>query len=214
MASDAFTAFSCAAACEFLMKRFACVCGSISSGHRFVLLMMIPFSIEKASAGSPSIDHWRTCTGSARILPIVHCGVCGVSIATIAASHSSISPPRYAAVNGPRYEIVAAHTSTSPTSAVSWTPSVATVSSHDFASPPRPPMSLSAFESWTVHFATSSSNCCIFSCASSSAASSAATRSVTAFSFASAFWRISVASPSSFSDLAKAWRFGSTSSET
>eukprot|EP00965_Chrysotila_dentata_P142528 4711458-Pleurochrysis_carterae.AAC.3 len=37
--------------------------------------MMMPFSTEKASAGSPSMFHCRTATGSAKILAREHSGV-------------------------------------------------------------------------------------------------------------------------------------------
>ena len=89
-----------------------------------------------------------------------------------------------------------------------------TCSSHDLASPPRPPMSLSALDSWTVARSTCSSRDAILSIASLSAASSAATFFVTASSFVSAAAFESLAALSSTSAAASCLRFGSTSLET
>ena len=70
------------------MNLLAWPCGSIISGHLFVTDMMMPFSIEKASAGRPSMFHCRTVTGSARIFERVQSGVKGRPLDFISPSHS------------------------------------------------------------------------------------------------------------------------------
>lgn len=48
----------------FLIQRLAWPWGSIINGHLRAFSIMIPFSIEKESTGSPVIYHWRIRTGS------------------------------------------------------------------------------------------------------------------------------------------------------
>ena len=158
--------------------------------------------------------HWRTTTGSARILARDESFECGILTRSISASHSLTSAARYCATKGPRYEIEPAQTSTSPTMAVSCSPSASTVSCHALASPPSPPMSLSALKSCTWQRSTCSSSCAILSIAACSSASSCATFSLTALSLASAAFRLAVAAFSSDSALASFCRLGSTSSAT
>jgi hypothetical protein len=63
--------------------------GSIISGHRRALLMMIAFSTLTVSVGSPAIVQARTCTGSASVAASVAPGECGTPAAASAAHHSA-----------------------------------------------------------------------------------------------------------------------------
>eukprot|EP00960_Hanusia_phi_P047135 758242-Hanusia_phi.AAC.6 len=53
-------------ASRFLIHLFACACGSTMSGQRRPLVTSTPFSMEKASLGSPLRFHSLTSVGSAR----------------------------------------------------------------------------------------------------------------------------------------------------
>ena len=92
--SLALTVLICIFACESLRKRLACPCGSIMSGQRLVIDMMMPFSTLNASAGRPSIFHWRTLTGSAKILLSEQSAVYRMPTFLSCASHSLVSEAR------------------------------------------------------------------------------------------------------------------------
>ena len=66
-ASESLNVMRPAALLMFLIHLLACICGSIMSGQRRALEVMIPLSIEKLSFGRPSMFHERILTGSPKV---------------------------------------------------------------------------------------------------------------------------------------------------
>ena len=56
----------------FLMYLFAWPCGSIKRGNRRALDIIMPFSTDDASCGSPQIVQVRIATGSASVFVMLH----------------------------------------------------------------------------------------------------------------------------------------------
>lgn len=171
---------------RFLMKRLAWPWGSISSGQRRAVAMMMPLSMLCVSVGRPASVQLRSCTGSPSTPSTEQLGVCGMPMAASCSRHSALSCCRNSGVNAPRYDTAPAAMSASP--ATLWKASVSstTVFAQRSFSPPSPPMSTSARSSRPVHSAisfTSSSFCCFDA---SKRASSCATRSTTCCSTACA----------------------------
>ena len=75
----------------------------MQSGQRKAEARMMPFSVERPSAGSPCTCQARSLTGSAITLISDAPSVCGMCRVSSCERHSSASSSRYAATNGPRY---------------------------------------------------------------------------------------------------------------
>ena len=87
--SDGLPTSTPASAHMFLIHLLACPCGSMQSGHRKAEARMMPFSVDRPSAGSPCTCHARSLTGSAITLISDAPSVCGTSSDTSCARQSA-----------------------------------------------------------------------------------------------------------------------------
>mmetsp|Transcript_27175 Transcript_27175/g.68385 ORF Transcript_27175/g.68385 Transcript_27175/m.68385 type:complete len:285 (+) Transcript_27175:3257-4111(+) len=163
----------------------ACPCGSIMSGQRRALAIMMPLSMEKLSLGSPWMAHSRILTGS----PSASCRLKTLEEGMPFSLHSSTHFPtmrsRYTMVKAPRYEMRPALMSISPVKLVYCTPRRAAASVQRTFSPPSPPISFSARSSFCVHSSTSPSSRVFSAVLRSSCASIVASFCITSFRSAS-----------------------------
>mmetsp|Transcript_5672 Transcript_5672/g.19275 ORF Transcript_5672/g.19275 Transcript_5672/m.19275 type:complete len:353 (+) Transcript_5672:2909-3967(+) len=129
----------------FFTHLFACPCGSTMSGQRRPRVTMTPFSVEKASAGSPWMFQSRTSLGLARKLAKSNTSLAGMLRTLIAGSHVlSTSSSRYSLGKGPAYERKAAATMQSPGTLVISLSKRSMLASQRVRSPARPVTSFSA----------------------------------------------------------------------
>ena len=138
----------------FLTHLFACPCGSIISGQRVPRVTSTPFSVEKASAGSPWMFQSRTSSLFARKAQKSKPAEHGMFSVRTPLSHWSCSSfARYSESNGPQYERKAAASRQSPIRLTICSSSPAIEPSQRARSPPRPSTRLEA----RVSFSSSSS---------------------------------------------------------
>lgn len=144
---------------RFFSHLFAYPWGSIFSVHRCDLWIMIPLSIENSSLGKPAIAHERICTGS----PSTLCSSnypfeAGILSSAAFAIHVSTISARFLVPKNPKYAIIPAEISTSPTST-----EYSSLSSFDFYShldfsPPSPLINFFALSNFTLQFSISYSS--------------------------------------------------------
>jgi|JI61114C2RNA_FD_contig_121_322617_length_3145_multi_2_in_0_out_0_6 hypothetical protein len=72
------------------------------NGHLLDLKMMMAFSTEKASEGSPSMLHYLIFTGSPNVAWRLYVSEEGIFFVTHSATHCVVISPRKALVNAPR----------------------------------------------------------------------------------------------------------------
>jgi hypothetical protein len=105
---------------RFLINLLAWVYGSIMSGHLLDLNMMIPFSTDNLSDGSPATPQAPIVTGSPRTADIVTLLVYAISYSVKEFLQITSRSSLYFEVNDPEYEMATAATSESPTTKVSF----------------------------------------------------------------------------------------------
>mmetsp|Transcript_13734 Transcript_13734/g.31761 ORF Transcript_13734/g.31761 Transcript_13734/m.31761 type:complete len:259 (-) Transcript_13734:8766-9542(-) len=194
----------------FFTHLFACDSGSIISGHRRLLEIMMPFSTDRVSDGKPAMPQARICTGSASTEPIVVLGVCGMECHASFSSHSLYSAARYWPVNAPMYPIAPAACSASPTRWSYLTVRLSTDSSQRARSPPRPPMSFCARSILVEVSSTLLARCSFSATVVLYVTSSCARRCSTSASLRRATSSCSIVSLSWICDCASCARLGST----
>mmetsp|Transcript_22669 Transcript_22669/g.53886 ORF Transcript_22669/g.53886 Transcript_22669/m.53886 type:complete len:262 (+) Transcript_22669:3023-3808(+) len=88
---------------EFLIHLFACICGSIMSGHRRPFVTMMPFSVERGSAGSPWMFQPRMVGASPMMRSSENAASTGIPFAWHSATQILIRSERKFDVNAPVY---------------------------------------------------------------------------------------------------------------
>mmetsp|Transcript_14878 Transcript_14878/g.35910 ORF Transcript_14878/g.35910 Transcript_14878/m.35910 type:complete len:233 (+) Transcript_14878:441-1139(+) len=166
----------------FFTHLFACPWGSIMSGQRRALAIMMPLSMEKESLGKPAMPHSRIATGSPKQLLSEYLALEGMPACLHCATQESAIPSRNAMVKVPKYEIIPALISMSPVRFWYASPSWFMLMVQRSFSPPRPPINFSARSSLSVHSSTSPSSRAFFSTLSLSCFSIAASLVISSFS--------------------------------
>mmetsp|Transcript_7531 Transcript_7531/g.28286 ORF Transcript_7531/g.28286 Transcript_7531/m.28286 type:complete len:215 (-) Transcript_7531:4303-4947(-) len=152
-----------------LIHAMPCSCGSHIKGHRSLLHVIVPFSMEVLSEGRPSPTHPAIVAGSTKTFKTSIPGVMGIPFSVMFFWNAVTSSFLNCAVNGPLYVTNAAANKQSPTSTPASIFNCATVFFHcspdaaraftrRFAKPSL--MSSFAFSSMAPFFsASASSNC-------------------------------------------------------
>lgn len=138
----------------------AWIWGSINNGHRFVLSLMIAFSILKESLGRPERPQFRILTALPRTLSRLNLPELGMSFSWQRVTHCSERSYLYTIVNAPKYAIIPDEMSISPVKLTNTSFNLSDSAFHLVFSPPRPLISFSArmsFASQSATFASSSS---------------------------------------------------------
>mmetsp|Transcript_48480 Transcript_48480/g.115351 ORF Transcript_48480/g.115351 Transcript_48480/m.115351 type:complete len:300 (-) Transcript_48480:779-1678(-) len=198
----------------FRIHLFAWPWGSIMSGQRRLLDIMMALSVESESRGSPAMFQSRICTAFPRTFSSDTVAEPGMPLPLTSWIAWAMYESRYSEENTPRYATNEDEIRTSPVTLTNSSPRSFTFSVHRVRSPPSPEMSFPARISFFSHMSTWFASETLLSLASLKLASSCAILSSTALRRSCFTLRSAIMTERSSSAFFSISRFGSTTLAT
>mmetsp|Transcript_41524 Transcript_41524/g.94563 ORF Transcript_41524/g.94563 Transcript_41524/m.94563 type:complete len:309 (-) Transcript_41524:1212-2138(-) len=199
---------------RFRIHLFAWPWGSIMSGQRRLLDIMMALSVESESRGSPAMFQSRICTAFPRTFSSDTVAEPGMPLPLTSWIAWAMYESRYSEENTPRYATNEDEIRTSPVTLTNSSPRSFTFSVHRVRSPPSPEMSFPARISFFSHMSTWFASETLLSLASLKLASSCAILSSTALRRSCFTLRSAIMTERSSSAFFSISRFGSTTLAT